>query len=52
MENSEDESEEDDFEGFGNEASDKRSGYWKFFSEINVNGIKYAKCNLCIDKVT
>lgn len=41
---------EDSFQGFG-DGKDKRSKYWNYFDEINVNGVRYAKCNLCIDKV-
>lgn len=49
---SEEENEEDGFEGFGTEDFKKRSKYWAFFSEVIVNGITFAKCNLCIDKDT
>lgn len=43
--NSED---EDELEGFGNQTK-KRSPSWRFYTEININGIKYAQCGLCVD---
>lgn len=43
-----DEEENEEFHGFGNEKK-KRSLRWKFFTDINIDGVRYAKCNLCVD---
>lgn len=57
-ENSEEEGDEEieqgserDFNGFGDNDVKKRGRYWVHFSEMNIDGITYAKCDLCVDNI-